>query len=155
LVFNTMNLPSGSESKTAVVRSIVGDSMLLDVPRKSCEGSGCSASCGSLAVGEQQISCRIPLRSGLEPAAGDQVTLNCSGGRLFQIACMAYLMPLFIAGLCVLVTRMFFGDVAGEVPALMGALVGLGIGSLALRHFGSQPRLHDWVELQPSPTSLH
>jgi len=116
-----------SESEAVVVR-IQGDLAYIEVKDavSACGSCGDKGHCGKAQTGPRHYALRNTVGAGV----GDIVVVSVPEGAVLRAAALSYLMPLLFLFAGALVAAARWGD---GLPAVVGAVLGLAAGLVALR----------------------
>jgi sigma-E factor negative regulatory protein RseC len=117
----------------ALVREVEGDRVFVEVQRRTaCGGCESKGSCGTSVVAAwfgRRVS-RLWVRSALPLRAGEAVVIGLDEAVLVRASLLVYLLPVAaLLGGAVLGSEL----VGGDLPGIVGGILGLGAGLLASR----------------------
>jgi len=113
--------------RTGIIVGIENGMAAIRVERQhACSDCRARSVCGAGRAAETLV--HVPM---LDAAVGDRVQLHMPDGQLAKAALQAYLLP----AVSTLLGALLLAD-AGDLAAVAGAAVGLGIGLIAMRRMG-------------------
>lgn len=130
-------------TEQGTVISVCGDEAWVQTLRQSaCQSCSARHGCGqkALAAMSSGQSRQLRVSNTLNACPGDEVTVAIAPASLLQASLLVYALPLLLMVMGVAVTGQLLPG--AELPAMMAALVGLGVGLLIARRVGNTRLRH-------------
>lgn len=123
------------------------------IQASTCNSCRAQAGCGQgllAKLGGNETLLRVALKDfpGELISVNDRVTLGIAESAVVKASLLAYILPLVLMLVSVLLADYFFAEYWGELVVVAAAGVGLMIGAVFVRYYGQQPGYQEEYEPQ-------